>query len=209
MNFYYDLVLNFLDTNYLFYDWDEFDNIEYIKKIPIFQVTSKSFKEMYQYNGKVTLEFLKELEDKTILKKDKLKYACIIADKNNAMALEFASDGNIIARSSLMLKDEISLLEYLYTIPISDIEFVKEQVLKINNDIRKCQKIKKFIMTELKRLEEENNIAKLKFLYLEWFNEKEDDLTKIKQRMTKRLAKGINEEEIHIYNIIKLSYNNV
>ena len=209
MNFYYDLVLNFLDTNYLFYDWDEFDNIEYIKKIPIFQVTSKRFKEMYQYNGKVTLEFLKELEDKTILKKDKLKYACIIADKNNAMALEFASDGNIIARSSLMLKDEISLLEYLYTIPISDIEFVKEQVLKINNDIRKCQKIKKFIMTELKRLEEENNIAKLKFLYLEWFNEKEDDLTKIKQRMTKRLAKGINEEEIHIYNIIKLSYNNV
>ena len=209
MNFYYDLVLNFLDTNYLFYGWDEFDNIEYIKKIPIFQVTSKSFKEMYQYNGKVTLEFLKELEDKTILKKDKLKYACIIADKNNAMALEFASDGNIIARSSLMLKDEISLLEYLYTIPISDIEFVKEQVLKINNDIRKCQKIKKFIMTELKRLEEENNIAKLKFLYLEWFNEKEDDLTKIKQRMTKRLAKGINEEEIHIYNIIKLSYNNV
>ena len=193
----------------MFYDWDEFDNIEYIKKIPIFQVTSKSFKEMYQYNGKVTLEFLKELEDKTILKKDKLKYACIIADKNNAMALEFASDGNIIARSSLMLKDEISLLEYLYTIPISDIEFVKEQVLKINNDIRKCQKIKKFIMTELKRLEEENNIAKLKFLYLEWFNEKEDDLTKIKQRMTKRLAKGINEEEIHIYNIIKLSYNNV
>ena len=209
MNFYYDLVLNFLDTNYLFYDWDEFDNIEYIKKIPIFQVTSKRFKEMYQYNGKVTLEFLKELEDKTILKKDKLKYACIVADKNNAMALEFASDGNIIARSSLMLKDEISLLEYLYTIPVTDIEFVKEQALKINNDIRKCQKIKKFIMTELKRLEEENNIAKLKFLYLEWFNEKEDDLTKIKQRMTKKLAKGINEEEIHIYNIIKLSYNNV
>ena len=39
--------------------------------------------------------------------------------------------------------------------------------------------------------------------------EKEDDLKKIKQRMQKRLAKGINAEEIKIYNIIKLSYNNV
>lgn len=209
MNYYYDIILNFLDTNYLFYDWEEQDNIEYVKKIPIFQVTSKKFKEIYQNNGYVSLEFLKEIENKTILKNDKLKYACLIADKNNALALEFSEEGQIITRSSLTLKDEISLLDYLYPVPVKDIPFTITSKIKINSDLRKCQKIKKFISLELKRLEEEQNIAKLKYLYLEWFNELEDNVDKMKERMHKKLAKGINEEEIKIYNIIKLSYNNV
>ena len=52
MNYYYDIVVNFQDTNYMFYDWNEKDNIEFIKKIPIFQVTTNTLKdfisEVYQ-----------------------------------------------------------------------------------------------------------------------------------------------------------------
>lgn len=32
MNYYYDVLLNFLDTNIYFYEWDSLDNIEYYKK---------------------------------------------------------------------------------------------------------------------------------------------------------------------------------
>ena len=28
MNYYYDVLLNFLDTNVFFYEWDSFDNFE-------------------------------------------------------------------------------------------------------------------------------------------------------------------------------------
>ena len=100
MNYYYDIILNFLDSNYLFYDWLEQDTLEYIKKIPLYQVTSKKFKEIYAYEGKISLEFLEEIKDKTISKNKKLKYACLIADKNNALALEFNDEGLVIVISS-------------------------------------------------------------------------------------------------------------
>ncbi len=209
MNYYYDIILNFLDSNYLFYDWLEQDTLEYIKKIPLYQVTSKKFKEIYAYEGKISLEFLEEIKDKTISKNKKLKYACLIADKNNALALEFNDEGLVIARSSLMLKDELALLEYLYTIPLKDIEYTKIKLINNNLDSRKSRQIKNFISLELKKLINDHNLEKLKYLYLEWFNEKEDNLDKIRKRMEKRLENEITLDEIKIYNIIKLSYNNV
>lgn len=209
MNYYYDIILNFLDSNYLFYDWLEQDTLEYIKKIPLYQVTSKKFKDIYAYEGKVSLEFLEEIKDKTISKNKKLKYACLIADKNNALALEFNDEGLVIARSSLMLKDELALLEYLYTIPLKDIEYTKIKLINNNLDSRKSRQIKNFISLELKKLINDHNLEKLKYLYLEWFNEKEDNLDKIRKRMEKRLENEITLDEIKIYNIIKLSYNNV
>ena len=52
MNYYYDIVVNFQDTNYMFYDWNEKDNIEFIKKIPIFQVTTNTLKDFIKlYSG--------------------------------------------------------------------------------------------------------------------------------------------------------------
>ena len=43
MNYYYDVVLNFLEEPILFYEWAEQDSIEYIKKIPLYQVTTEVF----------------------------------------------------------------------------------------------------------------------------------------------------------------------
>ena len=41
MNYYYDVLLNFLDTNIYFYEWDSLDNIEYYKRVPLIQVIVK------------------------------------------------------------------------------------------------------------------------------------------------------------------------
>ena len=182
MNYYYDIKLNFLDNNYLFYDWEDNDNIEYIKKIPLYQVTSKKFKEIYKYNGKVNKEFLEEIENKTILKNGKLKYATLIADKNNVIALEFAQDGHIITRSSLMLKDELALLDLLYNIPLKDLYFQKDTKLNNNLDLRKCLEIKEFITLEINKLDEEKDLLKLKYLYLEWFKKECIDIKNIKKK---------------------------
>ena len=42
MNYFYDLFLNFNEENIYFYEWDEFDNIEHFKRIPVFQVNNKT-----------------------------------------------------------------------------------------------------------------------------------------------------------------------
>ena len=167
MNYYYDIVLNFLDENTLFYEWDDLDNIEYIKKIPLFHVKSNVFDDFYNYNVKVNEDFLKDIENKTVLKNGKLLYACILADKNNAYAYEFDINGNIITRSSLVLSDELNLLDYLYTVSVREIEYVKKNKINVNKEIRMCSKIKKFITLEIDKLYKEEKWDKLKFLYLE------------------------------------------
>lgn len=209
MNYYYDLVLNFLEDKYLFYDWDELDNIEYIKKIPLYQVTSKTFNDFYTNNLQVDKSFLSEIENKTIKRDEKLKYACILADKNSAFAYEFDDEGNIITRSSLVLTDELSLLDYLYTVAIKDIKYTIKEKVNSNEEIRKVAKIRKFINMEIDKLYQEQSIDKLKFLYLEWFDKKEDNLDKIYKVMKNKLKKDIGKKEEKICNIIKLSYNNV
>lgn len=209
MNYYYDVVLNFLENSYLFYEWDELDNIEYIKKIPLFQVDSQTFHDFFEFKVKVDSEFLEEIENKTIKKNGKLKYACLLADKNNAYAYEFDESGFVITRSSLVLNDELSLIDYIYTVQTREIKYEKFEKLKSNKETRISSKIKKFINLEIEKLYQEKNEDKLKFLYLEWFNKKENNIDKIYKEMVNKLKKEISEEEISIYNIIKLSYNNV
>ena len=40
MKYAYDVVLNFNDEFYNFYEWDTDDTIAYVKKIPIYKVTN-------------------------------------------------------------------------------------------------------------------------------------------------------------------------
>lgn len=64
MNYYYDVLLNFLDTNIYFYEWDNLDNIEYYKRVPLIQVNSKTLKDFINNNIVVEKEFLDTIKDK-------------------------------------------------------------------------------------------------------------------------------------------------
>lgn len=209
MNYYYDVVLNFLEEPILFYEWAEQDSIEYIKKIPLYQVTTEVFNHFYNHEIEVNQEFLKELENKTIKKNGKLKYACIIADKNSAYAYEFNELGKIITRSALTLKDEISLLDYLYTIPLKEINYKIITKLKREKELRIKKSIEKVIHLEIDKLYKEKYVDKLQFLHIEWLGKKEEDIEKIYKNLKSELKKDIDENWLHLYNIIKISYNNV
>ena len=208
MNYYYDIKLNFLKENSFFYDWLETDNIEKIKKIPIFQVTKKVFKEFYMNEIKVNEEFLNMINDDTIKNNGKIKYACIIADKNNAYAYKFNNEGIIIGRSSLNLIDELNILEYLYAIKNINIKYSIIDKITFNKDLRYINKINNIIDKEIDVLYKKKNIAKLRYLYLEWFNENENNIDKIYKKMKNKI-KNFQNEDLRIYDLIKMSYHNV
>ena len=115
MDYYYDVLLNFQDNYYMFYEWDEDDTIEYVKKIPLIHVDSKTILNMISKVLVVDKEFLKKIENKTKLKQNNyLKYTSIFSDGKNALALEFNDDGVVINKSSLILEDELSVNEFMY-----------------------------------------------------------------------------------------------
>lgn len=209
MNFYYDIVVNFQENNYMFYEWAESDVLEYIKRVPIFQVTTKVLRDLINNNIEVDKEFLDSIYNKTKLKKGFLEYVSLFVSKNGAIVLEFASDGKVIARSGLQVNDECNVMEVIYTLPIFRLEYKVLNRLELNKDLRLESTVKDFINLEINTLYKNKEWEKIVFLYNEWFLKSNPNVGEMVQEMQNRLKGEITDREFRIYNLIKLSYNNV
>lgn len=214
MFYYYDTLLNFtdnLENLYEFYEWEDNDNIEFVKKIPLFKINSATLKTLLKYQVKFNPELVEQIKNKTILKNSNkvIPYCLLVCDTKNSLALELNSNGEVISRSKLLLGDEINLTEIMFTMKESKIEYEKLAKYETKNYLRQVKKIKQLIYYEIKNLYEKQNISKLKYLYIEWFDEINDDLSTIYKRMCEDLKNSFNDKQQNIYDLIKLSYNQV
>lgn len=210
MNYYYDIILNYQENYYMFYEWDEEDCFDIIKKIPIFHVSSQTITSFLYNIIKVDSSFLKLIENKTKTKQNTiLLYSCIISDGKNNLALEFNKLGEVINKSSLQVEDEINLNEYICGIELFKINYKIIKYQKPSSNIRQEEKIKRILNIEINNMYKNKEYSKLKYIYLEWFNEINNDLNYIYNKMINKIKDNLTESEYHIYEIIKLSYNNV
>ncbi len=209
MNYYYDIVVNFQENNYMFYEWIDSDVLEYIKRIPIFQVTTKVLKDLINNNVLVNKEFLDSIYNKTKLKKGFLEYASLFVSKNGAIVLEFSQNGEVIVRSNLQINDECSVMEVIYTLPVFKLDYKILRKLEYNGCLRIEKIIKDFINLEINTLYKNKEWEKIVFLYNEWFLKSNHNVGEMVLEMQNKLKGEITDREFKIYNLIKLSYNNV
>lgn len=208
MNYYYDVVVNFQEKNYRFYEWNENDEIEIIKKIPIFYVNAKTIKDIINNQIEVNSSFLEQIKNKTEIKEKKLEYVALFTTKNASIVLEFNKVGLAITRSYLQVEDECNILEILYTLPLYKLEYKIKNKIATINELRIEQELKKFLLIEIEELYKNKNIKKMQFLYNEWFKKDCNDINKIYLDIKEKLNHELTENEINIYNLIKLSHNN-
>lgn len=213
MYYYYDVLLNFgEDENlYEFYEWEEKDQVDFVKKIPIFRVSTECLKDNLKYKTKFPESLLIQIKDKTILKSSSktCEYTFLISDTKNALALELNENGQVISRSKLLPSDELNLSEVMFTMKESTLEYEKIKKYAKNNGIRQVREMKKLIQCEIDTLYQEKNSSKLKYLYYEWLNKNSGDLEKIYKEMTNCLQKDYDDNLKRVYDFIKLSYNNI
>ena len=213
MYYYYDVLLNFGSEEevYDFYEWEENDSVEFVKKIPVFRISTNCLKDNLKYKVKYDISIVEQIKEKTLVKasNNTLENTMIISDTKNALALELNEEGIVISRSKLLLSDEMNLSEVMFTMKESDLQYEKLEKYGINATLRQIKEIKKLIKCEIDTLYETNNQSKLKYLYYEWFNKNSDNIEKIYKEMTSSLQKGYNENLKKIYDFIKMSYNNV
>lgn len=207
MNYYYDILLNFEDNYIMFYEWDSSDSFEFIKKIPMLRVDNKTYKDLLINKVLVNKEFLNIINNKTKLKKGIIKYACIISDSKNSIALEFNDDGLVISKSSILLDDELNINEFIYDVDITKIDYKKIKKEEKRIDTRKDEKIKRILKIEIDNMYNNKNYSKLKYIYLEWFNTLDDNYDLMYKKMLKRLKNKLSRKEYDIYKIIKLTYS--
>ena len=210
MDYYYDILLNFDEYYFKFYEWDKDDTIEDVKKIPIKHIDSNTMFDLLVNKIKVDKAFIEGIKNKTKLKDNKvLKYACIFSDSKNALAIEFNENGESINKSSLLLVDEININEFMFNINLTEIKYDILEKDIIYNELRQDRKIKRLIKIEIDNLYKKHNDSKLKYLYLEWFNKLEDERDIMYKQMLNRLNNNLTKKEYDIYELIKISYNNV
>lgn len=211
MTYIYDVLLNFSDTERIveFFEWNNNDSIDHIKRIPLIRISSNAFNELINNNIIVEKEFLDKIQDSTwMYKKTKnLEYAVLITDLNKVIAFEFNKEGKIIAKSGLLLDEEEEIIEESYDLKEEKLNYKIES--KINNNIfltREEQKKQKYLLLELDNIVKENNKNKLNFLYHEIFLKDkltfEEKYLKLKEDIEKNYTSKYN----NLYEIVRLTY---
>lgn len=214
MNYYYDIILNWSDTQtYDFYEWNDTDCFELIKKIPLIRVKHKTLVDLIESTIKASEEFLLLIKDKTLINGkniiNKISYSCLFTDNKNVIAIEFNENGLSINKSKLLLDDELNVLEVTYGLKEYSLDY---EIISTNNNeniLRQEKEAKKIVELEINELYERQDLAKLKYLYYEYKQETSDDLTLIYKNIKDDLKKSFNPNILKLYYIIKLSYHSV
>lgn len=196
MIYVYDIVVNFTDNFYYdFYEWDNKDNLINIKKIPLFRVSTNTIYDFINYKIKVNRELLSLIENKTIMFKknrDKYIYSAVFSDTEKSIVLSFDNKGNVLYKSSMLLDEE----EDTNTIVVNQKEvIIKYKRYSINNKkiLRSDINNRNIIVKELKRIYENKEYDKLKYIYYELFEETLNDNKKIFNYLLKRVDEYIND----------------
>ena len=206
MHYYYDLLVNLDEVAWEFYEWEKKDVILPIKKIPFFRINEKEFKEISAYEGKIEKNWLEPYIGKTQIKKDKSKNLLLLSTTKNSLVIEINSTGQIISRSKLLIEDENNCNELASSLKETTIPFSSQQKIPLRSDFRQAIKEKNLIKIELKTLKETNNISKCSYLYYEWFNILEDDLSTMLENCLEELKKPYTLKIHKIASLIRLSY---
>jgi len=194
INYNYDIYLNFNKEYFDFYEWNDNDNIDLITKIPIFLVKENIFKDILKYEVIFDKEFTLKIKNKT---KCNNKYitAFIVTDGNNILSIKIDSE---LKYSSIQIEDELDILSNINY----DYYDLKYKIINKKTSNLKTRKEKEIINSLLK----EKDISKLRYIYYECFNKKENNIKIIKSKL-KQLTNSDFLKITDIFDTFKLTFN--
>lgn len=212
MNYVYDILLNFNEKFYDFYDWNVRDLIDHMRKIPMFKVSKNVLEDFLNYDIKIEKEFLDKVQDKAEIfwgrKVKNISYAFLLTDCKKVIGFKLKDNQLLI--SDLLLDEEEVALEMVPLLNETKILYSKKNIFnKQNFKTRKEEDLEKNLKKALIHLEDEQNIERLKYIYYECFNQKENE----KEKIIKDFEKKLNEDFINfskkLQYLLKLTENKV
>lgn len=202
MNYIYDIVLNFNKDYFCFYEWNKKDNIINIKKIPLFVVDNNTFNMMKYDKIVVDSSFIELIKEKTYTySKNKIGSACLISNCKEVIGVLFDNKGNLVKRSSLLIDEEEEVLDEILNDDIYNINIVSSKKIK-REDINRIEREKKLFLN--KYIKRENNIINLKYLYYDYFEKEEDDISLIKKKLLDNINSKWSDKLNSFYETVKI-----
>ena len=210
MNYIYDILLNFKNKLYDFYDWNINDDITHIRKIPFLKIDDKSLLDLKINKVKINSELLNKIKDKTEVFTSKkiieVDYACLFSNGLETIAIIFNKNGESCYKSKLLFDEENEVIEVCERVSESTINYeIIENEEKDEFKTRKEREIDDYIKEQIKILSFDDNLDKLKYLYYECFNQKKDNKEKILDDINLELKNNWDKIALKLYNFFKLT----
>lgn len=188
MDYIYDIVLNFQNNYYDFYEWNHSDKVVTVKKILVYTVNNQDYLNL-KYNDVI-------LDTKILPPKIKM---LLVTNGVEVMGLLLDNNGRVIKRSSLLFDEADEVLE--------DKEKIKNMPLKYKKNISKPhlsysrQNIEKtkFLEKYFSHIDINKDKYLLKYIYYEIYNKEENDINKIYEELKSLISTNVNQ----IYNSVK------
>ena len=209
MTYIYDILLNFNNDFYEFYEWNSDDYLYHIKRIHLIKIDSKTYNDILNNKVEIKDDLLFNIFNKCEYfdnrKVMSIPYAIMLTDSYRVMAITLNMNGIVTKYSSLLLDEEEDVLEVSEKLGTIKLNYSIIEERKLNNLTRNERNIIKYIKKDLDRAYKDKNINKLKYLYYEYFNKENDDIKLIYNSLIDTLNNKINDKHYDLYNLIKLS----
>ncbi len=202
MNYIYDIILNFNEEFYDFYEWKNNDNVINVRKIPVLKVDENTYVSLRNNKVQVSMETIDSLKKNFSLYNEKIEgnIICLVTNGMSAFGVMFNNNGYLIKRSSMLFDEEEEVIDESENIKEVKIEFIKNEKQKSNNISRIVKEKQKFIKDYISSLDDE---LTLKYIYYDYF-EKEEDKNNIKEILLSEINNKWNSKLSKLYDLTKL-----
>ena len=211
MNYIYDIVVNFNQEIHDFFEWEETDDIKEIRKIPLFKIDNKTYKDIINSNIKIEESFLKIIKDETEAHSGSkitfIKYASIFSDGEGAIGILFDKSGLSIKRTTFLFDELNSILEI--TKDKSSTLFSYDVISSLDSNYfmtRKDKTIIKFLCDEIDTNYKNKDYEKLEYLYYELMSETCSNYMTTYDTLKKEIKEYKNKRIEYLYDLIKLTH---
>ncbi len=208
MTYIYDILLNFNDDFYEFYEWEKGDYIYHVKKIPIIKIDTNLMELLFSKKIKFTKELGNMIYSKVDLfgnRKYKLKYCCLFTDGYKVLGVLLNDNLEVNKLSDLLLDEASDAINISNRSNIVDLEYNIIGNNKYNYLLTRYENnIKKYLEEELKNIYKNKEDSKLKYIYYEYFNNNIDNIDDAYKELKNSLKLGVTEKHINLYNLLHL-----
>ena len=181
MDYIYDIILNFQEKYYDFYEWCPSDKIINIKKIPIYKISTSDYLNIKKYLVIIDRNTLSK-QSKTILLTNGIEVMGILLDNY----------GKVIKLSSLLFDESDEILEDKDNIKLINIKYriLKKRNLKLIS--RHNLERQNYINNYLKNINITKDEYLIKYLYYDIYGIEENDPNKVYNQLLLLSKENLN-----------------
>lgn len=211
MNYIYDISLNFNEFPYDFYEWNNLDIIDNIKRIPIFKINNQAYIDLKENKIKINEFFLNQIKYKTEKYKNgkskKIKYAALFSNGKEAVAIKFTKEGLNKEKSLLFIDEKEEIIHIIKKRKETKIKYNLLEKKEITFKTRYEMENEIILINELNKTYKDKNYEKINYIHLECFGKEEKNINKAFLKIKKEIIKG-DDNFYKIFNIFKIINQN-